>query len=53
MTKEKDLILEINTNNFDDFKALLYKETKNNQKMIETIVIIKIKLLKKFLNQIL
>ena len=34
----KSLILEINTNNSDDFKALLYKETKNNQKMIETIV---------------
>ena len=35
--KRKSLILEINTNNSDDFKALLYKETKNNQKMIETI----------------
>ena len=42
----KSLILEINTNNSDDFKALLYKETKNNQKMIETIVNNKNKIVK-------
>jgi len=44
--KRKSLILEINTNNSDDFKALLYKETKNNQKMIETIVNNKNKIVK-------
>ena len=44
--KRKSLILEINKNNSDDFKALLYKETKNNQKMIETIVNNKNKIVK-------
>ena len=44
--KRKSLILEINSNNSDDFKALLYKETKNNQKMIETIVNNKNKIVK-------
>ena len=36
--KRKKLILEINTNNSADFKSMLYKAVKNNQKMIETIV---------------
>ena len=36
--KRRNLILEINTNNSNDFKALLYKASQNNQKMIETIV---------------
>ena len=36
--KRKSLILEINTNNSDDFKSKLYKAIKNNQKMIEKIV---------------
>ena len=44
--KRKNLILEINSNNSDDFKALLYKATQNNQKMIETIVNNKNKIVK-------
>ena len=44
--KRKDLILEINTNNSDDFKSKLYKAIKNNQKLIETIVNNKNKIVK-------
>ena len=36
--KRKKLILEINTNNSADFKSMLYEAAQNNQKMIETIV---------------
>ena len=44
--KRKNLILEINTNNSDDFKSKLYKAIKNNQKLIETIVNNKNKIVK-------